>query len=224
MISRFIIPVIITGAAHAALFFAGPKEEAPLPAAPQGVVINVEEFPPLPPVPPTRTEDDRDDKPAVDIKDIQMPPMLPPVISSSMDRVFVEPFNPTIPPARFGDRDTRMIPVGDYREAGKRIRDSGPLFKLSDLDNRPRALFQAAPEYPHAQKNTGATGEVIVNFTVDERGYVQDVHVVKSTHPDFETPTIRAVSKWRFEPGRKNGQRVKFRMSVPVAFDLSDGF
>jgi protein TonB len=63
---------------------------------------------------------------------------------------------------------------------------------------------------------------VVVNFTVDENGNVQDVRAVRSSHQEFEMPTIRAVSKWRFEPGRKDGKRVRFRMSVPVAFTLNE--
>ena len=60
-----------------------------------------------------------------------------------------------------------------------------------------------------------------MEFVVDEAGRVLDPHVVRSNDPVFEAPTLRAVAKWRFEPGRKNGQVVRFRMSVPVAFAVN---
>jgi protein TonB len=39
----------------------------------------------------------------------------------------------------------------------------------------------------------------------------------------FEEPTLRAVAKWQFEPGRRDGRIVKFRMTVPVLFNLNEG-
>jgi protein TonB len=67
------------------------------------------------------------------------------------------------------------------------------------------------------------SGEVYVDFVVDERGQVTNPQVVKSSNPVFNDPTLRAVSKWQFEPGRRNGKVVKFRMTVPVMFSLDEG-
>ena len=55
-------------------------------------------------------------------------------------------------------------------------------------------------------------------YVVDEAGHVLDPHVVRSSEPIFEAPTLRAVAKWRFEPGQVHGRPVRFRMAVPVAF------
>ncbi|MEO5961553.1 MAG: energy transducer TonB, partial [Opitutaceae bacterium] len=65
-------------------------------------------------------------------------------------------------------------------------------------------------------------GEVLVNFMVDEAGRVSEARVVRSSDSVFEEPTLRAVSKWRFEPGRVHGDLVRFRMSVPVVFSLKE--
>jgi protein TonB len=43
---------------------------------------------------------------------------------------------------------------------------------------------------------------------------------VRSSSHAFEEPTLRAIAKWRFEPGRRGGQIVRFRMQVPVVFKL----
>jgi TonB family protein len=63
---------------------------------------------------------------------------------------------------------------------------------------------------------------VEVEFTVDETGAVVNPWVVSSTRRSFEEPTLRAVEKWRFVPGRRLGQVVSFRMRVPVLFNLND--
>ena len=91
-----------------------------------------------------------------------------------------------------------------------------------DLDQPPRARAQASPVYPVQDKSLGVTGKVEVEFTVDETGAVVNPWVVSSTHRSFEEPTLRAVEKWRFVPGRHHGEVVKFRMCVPVLFNLND--
>lgn len=46
--------------------------------------------------------------------------------------------------------------------------------------------------------------------------------VVSSTDHRFEEASLRAVSKWRFEPGKHHGRVVRFRMSVPLVFRLTE--
>lgn len=90
------------------------------------------------------------------------------------------------------------------------------------LDNPPRTRTQVAPEYPFQAKSSGRTGEVMVEFVVDEGGRVLQPRVVRSSDRVFEEPTLRAVQRWRFEPGRVQGQVVRFRMAVPVVFNLHE--
>ena len=65
-------------------------------------------------------------------------------------------------------------------------------------------------------------GKVVVEFLVDEAGRVLNPHIVSSSDVIFEEPTLRAVEKWRFAPGTRHGTPVRFRMSVPVTFDLNE--
>lgn len=99
----------------------------------------------------------------------------------------------------------------------------GDVLSSIHLDNTPRTRFQATPTYPFEARRTGTPGEVHVEFVVDERGRVIDPRVVYSSNRIFDEPTLRAVAKWQFEPGRRNGKTVKFRMTVPVMFNLNEG-
>jgi len=90
------------------------------------------------------------------------------------------------------------------------------------LDDPPRARLQASPQYPFEAKRGGLTGTVNVEFTVDENGFVLAPRVVHSSDRIFEDATLRAVAKWRFEPGKRNGRVVRFRMAVPVVFALDE--
>jgi len=91
------------------------------------------------------------------------------------------------------------------------------LFALADLDQKPRALFQQQPQLGVAlKKKMPAT--VMVVFTVDANGRVEDPRVQSASDPAFESPVLAAIRQWRFEPGRRGGQPVRFRMRQPFTF------
>lgn len=91
------------------------------------------------------------------------------------------------------------------------------LFSIADLDQKPRVIYQPSPLMTkELRKKTPAT--VYIIFVVDEQGRVENPTVQSSTDPIFEKPALNAVKQWKFEPGRRNGQPVKFRMRVPITF------
>jgi protein TonB len=94
-------------------------------------------------------------------------------------------------------------------------------FSLTEIDQKPRAIFQAAPSYPAEMRGKKLEGVVTLIFVVDGSGKVSNPKVEKSTHPAFEKPALDAVRQWRFEPGLKGGQRVGCRMRVPIRFQPS---
>lgn len=91
------------------------------------------------------------------------------------------------------------------------------LFSIADLDQKPRAIYQPSPRVSKdIQKK--APGTVYVIFVVGQDGRVQSPIVQKSTDPIFDKPALDAVKKWKFEPGKRNGNAVRFRMRVPITF------
>lgn len=92
------------------------------------------------------------------------------------------------------------------------------IFSLSDLDQKPRVVYQPAPIYPKELASKGLQGTVYVLFIVDKNGRTTDLKVQKSTHPSFNEPALKAVKQWKFEPGKRKGQPVQFRMRVPITF------
>lgn len=63
-------------------------------------------------------------------------------------------------------------------------------------------------------------GTVVIEFLVDESGSVCRTAVLRATNPGFEEAALRAVARWIFKSGYKDGRRVRFRMSVPVIFRI----
>ncbi len=92
------------------------------------------------------------------------------------------------------------------------------IFSLDDLDQAPRVSRQVAPDYPAELRKKKISGTVYVIFIVSKQGRVEQAKVQKSTNPAFDAPALKAVKQWRFEPGRKNGAPVQFRMRVPITF------
>lgn len=91
------------------------------------------------------------------------------------------------------------------------------LFSVADLDQQPRVLYQAQPVLDgKLRKKLPATVHIL--FVVDQRGRVDNPIVQKSTDPAFEGPALAAIKQWKFEPGKKSGQPVRFRMRVPFTF------
>ena len=93
----------------------------------------------------------------------------------------------------------------------------GGLFSMSELDQKPRVIYQPSPRMsPEVREQ--APGKVYVIFIVNRNGRVEKPKVQKSSHPVFEKPALQAVKQWKFEPGKRGGEPVRFRMRVPIVF------
>ena len=219
MIRQLIIPGIIAGALHGGLLLI---PGTPTPPPPKGGPVVVIVFPDPPQIPPIIDQVERDD---VD-EQTDLPPPVPfardiPVPVTNNE--WTTPWQPD-PPQFNVDPNVMRVGLGDITKRGLEQGTGGikGLIDMAKLDKRPRTVFQIAPEYPYAMKSAGVTGEVTVGFSVDENGNVYDAHVISATNGEFGDAAVRAVSRWRFEPGRLNGKRVAFRTSVPIAFNLND--
>ena len=91
----------------------------------------------------------------------------------------------------------------------------------SKFDEPPMPTKTVPPVYPMELKREGVSGMVTMSITVDEKGNVLNPVVKKSTRPEFEQPAIDAVSKWRFEPAKKDGKPVQVQVVIPVKFSIN---
>jgi protein TonB len=108
--------------------------------------------------------------------------------------------------------------IGGTGKAGALEETLGGAFSLSEIDQKPRVIFQAAPLFPSEMRGKKVEGEVSVLFIVDAGGKVTDPRVEKSSHPAFEKPALDAVRQWKFEPAVKGGKRVPCKMRQPFRF------
>lgn len=111
--------------------------------------------------------------------------------------------------------------IGGMGKAGALDQELENAFSLAEIDQQPRAVFQASPLYPAEMRGKKLEGVVTVIFVVDESGKVINPRVAKSTHPAFERPALDAVKQWKFEPAVKAGQRVGCKTRVTIRFEPS---
>lgn len=171
--------------------------------------------------------EEEEEKPVELTDDLEPPagmtvPTLAEYITAVPVDAFVQPMSFTPPSS--GDllgAKLSTVPIHMTRGTGK-VSSLGEIFKLSDLDKQPTAVFQPAPPYPYELKRTGVEGTVNVEFIVDAQGEVVHARVVSSTHTGFEEAAIVGVLKWKFRPGIKAGRKVNSRMLVPIRFTITD--
>lgn len=85
----------------------------------------------------------------------------------------------------------------------------------------PRVLRRTPPQYPKAARARGATGRVVLQLLVDERGRVAEVRVVEAEPAGvFDEAAIAAARSWVFEPGREGEARVQAWVRQTIRFEL----
>ena len=92
-----------------------------------------------------------------------------------------------------------------------------PIYNPGDLDRNPTAIHTESPVVRNELLH--ATESVLLEFIVTPAGIVTNVKVISSTDRELEEPTVRAIYRWRFEPGIKDGKPVATRMRLPIRFN-----
>ena len=83
------------------------------------------------------------------------------------------------------------------------------------------AAIQKAVRYPFIALRNQVEGRVYVSFTVDPKGEVTDVKIVKGLGSGIDEETIRAIKTLpRFIPGKQNGREVSVSFTVPVTYKI----
>jgi protein TonB len=170
--------------------------------------VDIGNLPPPPP-PPPQVEPEEEEPPPP-------PPQLvqeaPPLDLSQLELAL----NPVAGEALFGDFTVKLVSQLADGEGGEEV---DRIFSLAELDKRPNLVYQRMPSYPPQLRREKRQGTVYIIFLVDTLGRVLKPKIQKSTDPAFDRAALDAVKQWRFEPGTRDGQKVQFKMRVPITFN-----
>ena len=91
-----------------------------------------------------------------------------------------------------------------------------------DVDLPVRVLYCPQPRYPSELAQFGYDGEVDLQFVVDTTGLAEldDLLVLRASHPGFVLPAQRAMAKCRYRPAQKAGQPVRFLVRQLIRYHL----
>src|SRR5260370_10184733 len=106
--------------------------------------------------------------------------------------------------------------VGNGRDAGI----GGGAYTVGRGVRAPRAIYDPEPEYSDEARKMKHEGTVILSIIVDAEGRARNIHVARSLGMGLDEKAIEAVKKWKFEPGKKDGQSVAVQVNVEVNFRL----
>ena len=166
--------------------------------------VDTADVPPPPPPPDMKPEEEKEEEPPPPELAEEAPPLDLSQLELALNPGFSEGW-------MGGDFVVKLNPASSQSDALDAV------FSMADLDQKPRVIYQPGPVMDTAVRKK-APGTVYILFIVDQRGRVENPVVQQSTDPVFEKAALAAVKQWKFEPGRRSGQAVRFRMRVPVTF------
>ncbi|KAA5800991.1 energy transducer TonB [Alkalicaulis satelles] len=89
-------------------------------------------------------------------------------------------------------------------------------FDVSDRDAQP--LVRIEPQYPPRAAERGVEGHCTVQFDVTPDGQPTNISILNCSSSLFQSATIRAVERWRYEPRVEGGTAV-WRRGVQTRLD-----
>lgn len=116
--------------------------------------------------------------------------------------------------------------IGLHKESGEdnseKIYDV--VDQMPEFSNGHAALFEYLSKsirYPEEARKKSAQGRVIATFVVEKDGSISNARVVKSVDPLLDAEALRVVNAMpSWNPGKQNGEAVRVKYTVPVAFKL----
>lgn len=87
----------------------------------------------------------------------------------------------------------------------------------------PKILEKTSPWYTDEALREQVQGTVLIDIVIEKNGMPGFIEVTRGVEPSLDEQTVVTVSQWRFEPPMKDGQPIRVRVSLEVAFKLSLG-
>lgn len=84
----------------------------------------------------------------------------------------------------------------------------------------PVLISSVEPKIPHRLRIANTAGTVNVGLILDRKGKPTNLHIVKSSDPDFDKISMDAVAKYRFKPATLHGEPVPVQLVVQVNFQV----
>jgi len=97
-----------------------------------------------------------------------------------------------------------------------------PAFELTGIFRQHGAAYREQPARAREQYEMACTYSrtVVLQASIGRDGIPRNIEIVRSLGLGLDEQAVECVSKWRFEPGLKNGKAVEVRETFEVNFRL----
>lgn len=221
MNKTLVASALVAALVHGSIFLTGSGHGPEAESQTQVEVALTEEAPPPPPPPPPPVvsedaEESDSNEPLLPEDFLAAGLNEPPPTSIATDAITQVVRPEAVRPPR-PENVSVLIPGRDQKAAGTSAKEA-IIFDVSELDREPSILYDVAPAYPQELKSAHVKGPVDTIITVDVRGRVTDVQILRSPHPALGMEVEKAIRRWRFEPALKDGQIVPFRAKRTILY------
>jgi TonB family protein len=104
---------------------------------------------------------------------------------------------------------------GPGQKVSKAVKEPEP----TEILEAPKPVRKVLAAYPEKLRQGGVKGVVKLRVSIDQKGIVQNVRVLKSLHPYLDYTAVRALRQWEFEPVLLNERPVPVSFMVAINFD-----
>lgn len=92
---------------------------------------------------------------------------------------------------------------------------------LAQEQTPPKIVSRVEAAYPEDLLSAGVQGDVVVQFDIGSDGVPLNLRIVQALDPRLDEKASEAVSKWRFQPGTKDGNPVVWKdVKANIGFHL----
>lgn len=135
-----------------------------------------------------------------------------PVVTEPVETktIMAQPVAPPPPPSSAPRRATGR---GTGSQTGPHVADFGSA-------TGPAFLRRVIPVYPEQARRLGREGRVILRLTIDARGNLLKVEVLKAAGFGFDEAAVAAIKRSSFRPATVKGQAVASIARLPIRFVL----
>ena len=124
-----------------------------------------------------------------------------------------------VPFSAISAKPDQMVPFGD--DSGVPDKGAPDCSHVPDRDvTPPHTTYTPEPEYSDKARKKRIQGVVVLSVTVGADGLPHDIKVDKGIGYGLDEKAIEAVSRWKFDPARKDGQPIDKEIKVEVQFRL----
>jgi TonB family protein len=94
--------------------------------------------------------------------------------------------------------------------------DQSIVYKVGGDVLPPVLIHSAEPKFAREPDHKVLDDFAVVGLTIDKAGRPTDVHIVKSSDPNYDKVLMKAVSKYRFKPATSHGEPVAVELRVEI--------